>query len=315
MTLLDAAPRLLRKRGDDGLPHQRVPRPAPAEKPTTRREAPESLSVASSALSMVALLCLWFVVQTLFLSGLSEARSQHLLYQDFREQVAAATAPVGPVVPAGDPVAVLVVPVLGLHAVVVEGTASGDLQAGPGHRRDTVLPGQAGVSLVYGRASTYGAPFGHLARLTTGDPIYTQTAQGRQTFTVTGVRRAGDPVPPPLTGTQARLTLVSTEGTGLAGRLGAATTVYVDAVAPKGYAFPAGRPVALPASERAMAGEPAALPLLSLALALLLGLALAVAWARRRWSAPLIWVIASPVALALAWSTTDTVVRLLPNLL
>jgi len=36
--------------------------------------------------------------------------------------------------------------------------------------------------------------------------------------------------------------------------------------------------------------------------------------ARQRYSAVLVWVVASPVAIALAWQTTDVVMRLLPNL-
>lgn len=299
--------------------------PPPASEPTAppRRtpgrairpgEASEALAFASSTLLVVAVLALWFVVQLLFLSGLSQARSQHLLYAELREQLASATAPIGPVVPVGHPVALLSITKLGLQEVVVEGTASGDLQAGPGHRRDTVLPGQQGVSLVYGRAGTYGAPFAALSTLRRGDELSTQTAQGHTTYTVTGVRRAGDPLPAPPTAGEARLTLVTSEGSGALGSLTPATSVYVDAVSTKAFPAPGGVPATVPASEQAMAGDPSALPLLTVALAMLLGLAAAVTWSRRRWSASLIWVIASPVALALAWFTTDLVVRLLPNL-
>ena len=48
-------------------------------------------------------------------------------------------------------------------------------------------------------------------------------------------------------------------------------------------------------------------------LALLLAATLGVVVARQRWSAPLVWIVALPVAVALAWSTTDVVMRLLPN--
>jgi sortase A len=275
----------------------------------------ETVSVVSSAFAMVAIVSLWFVLQALVLSGFSQARDQHLLYDEFRHELAAATAPTGPVVPPGDPVALVQVPHLGLSQVVVEGTASGDLLAGPGHRRDTVLPGQKGISLVYGRAGTYGAPFRHLSDLVKGDQIIAQTGQGRTVFTVDGVRRAGDLLPPPPTGDQARLTLVTAEGTGPLAGLRARNAVYVDATAAKGQPFPTGRPTALPPSERAMSGESAALPMLVLALGLLLGLTLAVSSARRRWSAALVWVVASPVAIALSWFTTDVVMRLLPNLM
>ena len=65
-----------------------------------------------------------------------------------------------------------------------------------------------------------------------------------------------------------------------------------------------------------MATDSSALPLLALCLALLLGLTLGVvARPPALVAASLVWVVASPVALALAWVTTDTVVRLLPNLI
>ena len=264
---------------------------------------------------MVAIVSLWFVFQVLVLSGFSQARDQHLLYSEFRQQLAAATAPTGPVVPPDHPVALLTIPHLGLSQVVVEGTASGDLLAGPGHRRDTVLPGQRGVSLVYGRAGTYGAPFRHVTTLQKGNQIVVQTAQARTVFEVDDVRRAGDTLPTPPTGEQARLTLVTAESTGPLAGLRARTAVYVDATAAKGQPFPPGRPGAVPDSEKAMASESGALPMLVLALALLGVLTLGITVARQRWSGALVWVIAAPVAIALAWFTTDVVVRLLPNLL
>lgn len=290
-------------------------RPRPVSRAIRPGEVDEAVSLASSTFTMVAIVSLWFLLQVLVLGGLSEARDQHLLYGELRGDLAAATAPTGPVVAPGQPVALLTIPHLGLSQVVVEGTASGDLLAGPGHRRDTVLPGQRGVSLVYGRAGTYGAPFGRITRLQKGDQVVVQTAQARTVFEVDGVRRAGDPLPQSPTGDQARLTLVTAEGSGPFGALSAGRAVYVDATAAKGQSFPAGRPTAVPDSERAMAVETGALPLLALALALLVALTLAVTAARHRWSTALVWVVASPVAIAVAWFTTDTVMRLLPNLM
>jgi sortase A len=294
---------------------RRKPRTRPVGVDVRPGEIEEVVSLASSVFTMIAIVSLWFVLQVVVLSGFSQARDQHLLYEDFRHQLAAATAPTGPVVTPGSAVALITVPNLGLSQVVVEGTASGDLLAGPGHRRDTVLPGQRGISLVYGRASTYGAPFRHLSELTKGDQIVAQTAQGRTVFEVDGVRRAGDRLPAPPTGEQARLTLVSAEGSGALARLRPGDAIYVDATAATGQPFPSGRPTTTPSSERAMATDTAALPMLALALGLLAALALAITAARQRWSGALVWVIASPVAIALSWFTTDVVMRLLPNLM
>ena len=58
-----------------------------------------------------------------------------------------------------------------------------------------------------------------------------------------------------------------------------------------------------------------AVPALMVCLALLLALTLGVVAARQRWSTVLVWVIATPLAIALSWASTDVVMRLLPNLI
>ncbi len=287
-------------------------RPAPARAP----EQVEALgSVVSTATTMIALVCLWLAAQMLLLGGIAQERSQDLLYREFRTQVAGATAPVGPVTPVGEPVALLTIPRLGVEQVVVEGTASGDLLAGPGHLRNTPLPGQAGTSVVFGRAATYGGPFGDLPQLRAGDQIQVVVGQGRATFTVLGVRRAGDPLPQPAEAGTARLTLVTAEGSGRLRAISPGEVVYVDAEAESAFPTPSGLPPTVPDPEKAMGTDPGALPLLALCLALLLALTLGVIAARQKWSAVHVWVVASPLAIALSWATTDVVMRLLPNLI
>jgi len=303
-------------------PEQRTvgerPGPVAQARPRTLR-APQrpdpALGSVTSALTMVALVCLWVAAQLLFLGGLSEQRSQRLLYAELRTQLASATAPIGPVVPVGDPVALLTVPRLGIEQVVVEGTASGDLLAGPGHRRDTVLPGQEGTSVVYGRASAYGAPFRDVPQLVEGDVVEVVAAEGSMRFRVLGVRRGGDPLPQPAEAGHARLTLVTAEGDGSFAAITPDRVVYVDAEATDAFPAPPGRPTGIPASEQAMATDTGALPLLTLCLAGLLAATLGLLWARGRWPTPLVWVVGSPVVIALSWMTTDVVMRLLPNLI
>lgn len=268
----------------------------------------------SSISTMVALVCLWSLLHLLVLAQVSHARSQDLLFREFRVQLAAATAPVDGTAAPGSPVALLRIPALDVDEVVVEGTAPGDLFAGPGHRRDTVLPGQVGTSTVYGRAATYGAPFRDLASLRTGDRIEVVTGQGETTFRVTDLRRAGDPVSPPAAGV-ARLTMVSAEGAGRMAGFRPGATLYVDAEAPRGLASPGGYSPDVPESEKAMARGIESLPTLCLGLALLIALTLGVIAARLRWSLGLVWVVAAPVAIALAWFTTDAAMRLFPNLI
>lgn len=315
---VEAAPRRrVRLHPRPGQPRRtRAARPRRAPVALRPPNAAESTSAyLSSAFTMLAIVCLWMAAQMLVLGAISQQRAQDLLYGQFRTELASATAPIGPIVPVGDPVAVVLIPSLGVEQVVVEGTASGDTLVGPGHRRDTVLPGQEGVSVVYGRAATYGAPFASITELGPGDLIQVVMAQGTLDFTVSGVRHAGDPLPtPPAAGT-ARLTLTTAIGSGRFSALAPDSAVYVDADAPKAFAAPPGRPAAVPPSEKAMAADRGAVPLLALCLGLLLALTLGVIAARQRWSTALVWVVASPLALALSWATTDVVMRLLPNLI
>lgn len=295
-------------------PTGRAPvRPRP---PSTQRVVTgEAAAVTSSAAALVAILCGWFALQLFVLGGLEQARSQQVLHAELREQLAAQTAPTGGAIEAGRPVALLAVPTIGLQQVVVEGTASGDLLTGPGHRRDTVLPGQAGVSIIYGRTTTYGAPLRSIRSLQEGDGIQVTTGQGEFVYRVDGVRREGDPVPQPPKRGGGRLTFVTAEGSGALLGSGPTRAVYVDAtLTGDGVVGPAGRPASIPESEKALAGDPSVLPVLALGLqgALLAGVGTILA--RRRWPARVVWVIAAPVLVALAWVVTGTAVQLLPNL-
>lgn len=308
------APEPKRRRLTKGQPRSARPKPPPP----APRKSDNAAAFLSSAFTMIAIVCLWTAAQMLFLGSIEQNRAQDLLYKELRYTLAGPpdkAPPLGPIVPVGDPVALLTIPSIDLEQVVVEGTASGDLLAGPGHRRDTVLPGQVGTSVVYGRATTYGGPFSHLTELGAGDEIEVTGAQGVITFTVAGVRRAGDPLPQPPAEGAARLTLVTAEGDGRLGALTPDSVVYVDADAEEGFPAPPGRPAVVPDSEKAMAADEGALPLLGLCLALLLAATLGVVVARQRWSAVLVWVVATPLVIALSWATTDVVMRLLPNLI
>jgi sortase A len=291
-------------------------------RPIRPGEPAETVYLISSACTVVALVCLWMLLQLLVLGRISETRAQHLLYGEFRTQLATETAPTGaldynqvPVVE-GSPVALMSIPEIGLNdAVVVDGTASGDLLDGPGHLRTTPLPGNVGTSLVMGRSTTYGAPFARIPSLHAGDAIQVLGAQGPVTYLVTDVRRAGDPIPPAPAGARAgRLILATADSSGFLSALRPRDVVYVDADTTTAY--PSG-PVysAVPGAEKAMHGDPAAWPLLVLLLALLAGLVLAVSVALRHVRAALVWLVAVPVAIALAWTVTDEVMRLLPNLM
>ena len=154
-------------------------------RPIRPGEPAETLYLFSSACTIVVLVCAWMLLQMLVLGRLSETRAQHLLYLEYRSQLATETAPTGALdfdgkpVAEGSPVALMSIPAIGLHDVIVaDGTASGDLLDGPGHLRTTPLPGNVGTSLVMGRSTTYGAPFGKITSLRPGDEINVLGAQG-----------------------------------------------------------------------------------------------------------------------------------------
>ncbi|MBM7786453.1 sortase [Tenggerimyces flavus] len=272
-------------------------------------------SVVQVLLTLAAL-ALWVVGYLVVIAPVQQDRAQQVLYSTFREQVALATAPIGGMIPPGAPVAVLEIPGVALREVVVEGTAASDLTSGPGHRRDTPLPGQVGVSILYGRGGTFGGPFGQVPVLRKGDRVTAVTGQGSFEYRVDGVRRTGDPLPQPLADGGARLTLVTAEGEGRFAEISRDETVYVDAtLLDEAVPSPGGRPNLIPQPERAMQPDPSALVPLVLwlqALAMAMGLFV---WARARWGRWQVWMVGAPVILALAWRATEYAAQLLPNLM
>lgn len=274
--------------------------------------------LAGQVLAIVAVVTLSFLVELTMLGDLGHDRAQAQLLGEFRSRLALATAPVGPLDAAqqplatGTPVALLDIPKLHLREVVVEGTSSGPLMSGPGHRRDTPLPGQAGGSVIVGRRATYGAPFRSVDQLRPRDRFTVTTGQGTSSYTVLGLRRAGDPLPPAPAG-GSRLTLITTDGPALrpTGLLRVDTALLGNA-----FATPAQLPrQALPASDAALAGDSSALLEVVEWAVLLVAAALGVVWLRYRagpWQA---WVIGLPVLIALGLLTSDQLAALLPNLI
>jgi sortase A len=287
--------------------------PAPPAARPPRPPMPFEAKLLSQMLGMLAVGLIGLAGYLLVVSPIEQGNDQDRLYAQLREQLAAATAPTGGAIDAGSPVALLTIPGLSLNEVVVEGTAPGDLRSGPGHRRDTPLPGQAGVSLVYGRSATFGAPFGQLDRLREGDRITAATGQGAFTYRVRDVRRDGDPVPPALAKGAGRLTLETSTG---ADPLRHGTTLFVDAdLISTAAPTPSGRPGVIPPAEVAMASDGnASVPLVLWlqALALLLGV---VVWARHRWGRREATLLGIPLILAVVWNVYESVAQLLPNML
>jgi sortase A len=296
--------------------HRRVTSPNPGSL-RYQSELPESVIVTLRALACLVVLLLWLVVYAMVLSGFGEQHAQHVLYAKLRVELADQTVPIGGLIRNGAPVAVLDAPKAGLHgAVVVEGTSSSDLQKGPAHWVTSVLPGQIGQSVLLGKSVTFGAPFGDITKLAKGDPLTVTTGQGVASYTVTDVRRTGDPLPPALSGTEGRLTLVALAGNGWRNALAPSQMVFVDAsLQGAGKPVPPGRPAVTPAGQRLMDGDSGALGQLVLWMELLLAVGVAVVWMRSQWGGWQVWLVGTPVTLAVVWIVTETSARLLPNLL
>lgn len=289
--------------------------PRPSPKPPLPRPAraplPAGFFIAISVLVSVGGLALWGALYTFALSSVQEHRNQRVLLAAFSGEAASGTAPTGGKIAQGLPVAVMDVPPIGLHHVmIVEGTSAADLEAGPGHRRDTPLPGEVGTSYILGRSRTFGAPFARIARLKKGDGITVNTGQGKFSFTVDAVRRPGDSLTPFDAGA-ARLTLVTSEPA----KGGLRQILYVDATLKgTGQAASTGRPSRLPLNEdQLQADKRAVIPIILWLGATLLVVA-ALAWARTRWGLKPSMLVGLPVLVALAWGVAEAATHLLPNL-
>jgi sortase A len=265
----------------------------------------------------VAFLAAWALLFAGPLSGLQQARSQDRLYAGFRHELARETAPTGGVIGVGTAVAVLTAPQAGLHdEVVVEGTSARELEEGPGHLRDTPLPGQQGTAVLFGRSLSFGGPFSGIGRLRSGDRIAVVTQQGRFTYVVTGVRHLGDPVPAAPASGEGRLVLVSTASSGWRGGWAPSQEVLVDArLDGAAVATSAAPPAAISAAEAPMARDTSLLPLVVLGLQGLLFAALGIAWLDARGSRRRAWALGVPVLVAVLWFLSQSAAALVPNLL
>jgi sortase A len=89
----------------------------------------------------------------------------------------------------GRPMGHLVVRRMELRVIFVQGTNwVHDLSKGPGHYEQTSVPGLGKTTAIAGHRTTFGAPFRHIDRLRTGDPIVVQLPYGTFLYRVVGHR-------------------------------------------------------------------------------------------------------------------------------
>ena len=279
-------------------------------------------------LVLVFILSVSLLVDLLFVSSLQQRAAQQRLFDDFREQLAEGTAPVGPTddtkepgedgrktaLAPGTPVAYLEIPAVGVRQVIVEGTSSSVLFDGPGHRRDSPLPGQVGTSIVMGRRATFGAPFARIGDLRQGDVIRAVTGQGTFDYEVMGVRREGDPVPEPAAADEGRLLLATADGRPYfpEGVLRVDAQITSTAVGAPARIVTAAN---LPAPEVFMASDTTSLYALVLWLQALIAVVIGAIWAWYRWGRARTWVVFLPLLLVVGFTVANEAAKLLPNLL
>jgi sortase A len=266
-------------------------------------------------ISLAALMA-WFLTYAFVLTPLQARHDQSVLYSQLREELAAETAPLGGNIKPGSPIAAMDMPTAGIHReVVVEGTSSSNLTAGPGHLRDSVLPGQPGTSIVMGRATLFGGPFASIAKVHPGSEITFTTGEGVAEYVVLDIRHAGDPGPAPLASGAGGLLLVTSDSSGWRSGWAPTRAVFVDAkLVGTPFGTKSGGPSSVPTAELPMKGDGAALYVLLLWLPLLLAAAVVVSWAFARWGRWQAWVIGVPLLLATLWGVSKVAVQLLPNL-
>jgi len=281
-----------------------APGPGPASRPASAGRE-QILRAVGTGVLLLGVFLLGLVGYLYALSGVQESRAQTTMYATLSGQMANAVAPTGPVAP-GTPVAVLTIPAIGMrNVVVVEGTSPEDLMLGPGHVRSTPLPGQGGVSEIYGRRAVFGAPFGRLPQLGIGDTIKVATGQGIATYRVAAFgsssRLVQNPAPNQLILLTAGSAAVPTYFT------------YIDAdLTSAAQPEPGGLPPIYP-DETALSGDDGALVTALLWALALAGVSTAGTFALTRWPPWPVYLAAAPIALAVLWNLYESLAALLPN--
>lgn len=98
----------------------------------------------------------------------------------------------------GDPLTKIVMPDIGIDALVVEGTSPAALRAGAGHYPTSPLPGEAGNVAIAGHRTTFGKPFNRIDELQIGAEVKLETPLATHVYRV--IAAPGDVARPCPTG-------------------------------------------------------------------------------------------------------------------
>jgi sortase A len=221
-----------------------------------------------------------------------------------------------PPIPTGTPVALLKIPRIDVSEVVTEGTSSAQTLRGPGHLPATPLPGQLGNTVVIGRHSTGGSPFGSLGSLKPGEHFSFVVGSGTASYRVVSVR----------TYRASNMSIFATQraaGKSINTATLVTSTSLLDsnrrlAVIGQLQGTPAGFTpghVAPNDSDLGLALNSSGLLALAIALQLLLLASIGAVWLVKRWHRFAAWTVATPVVLCGTWLVFEQFAHILPSAL
>jgi sortase A len=88
-------------------------------------------------------------------------------------------------VPNGSALGFIKIPSIDVDWAFVEGVKARDIEKGPGHFRESPMPGQIGNTAIAGHRTTHGQPFFDLDKVQPGDEIITITDTGTHVYEIT----------------------------------------------------------------------------------------------------------------------------------
>jgi sortase A len=279
--------------------------PVTPPQPTPQPEKDATAHGIGVGLILLGVFLFGFLAYLFGISGVQEARAQSNAYATLRAQLGQQVAPLATTTP-GAPVAILNIPAIGIkNMVIVEGTSPENLELGPGHVRNTPLPGEFGVAQIYGRRATFGAPFGRLGELHRGDKVKIITGQGTSSYTIIAKGDSSHLVKDPAPNRLLLLTACSATVP--------SSYCYLDAeLTSTPQQDPGGRPL-ITAAETPLSGDTSVLVLTMVWGLALVIISVAGTVAAARWSPWLAYLATAPLALAVLWNLYQSLAALLPN--
>jgi LPXTG-site transpeptidase (sortase) family protein len=122
-----------------------------------------------SSAAIVGAAVMFFVSQRLVWAVVHDSRQVHAASEFGKSKAAIGEGDVLGVIQAAD---------IELNEVFAEGSTVDNLRAGPTHRSGTGLPGEAGVMIIDGHATSYGGPFSRITKLKPGNVVAVQARFG-----------------------------------------------------------------------------------------------------------------------------------------